>query len=282
MAQLVTAVALSPGVPASEATAPRRSAGARTSWTVAGLILAAALVVTTVLSTVTDVAYQKLVPRQRAFTAALTAVSIHVASGSVTIHRTAGTRTVVATSGSRGLQEPTDFERVTGGNLAIRSDCGSVVLSNNCTRNYVVHVSPDVSVTIDTGQGNVVVSAMHGPLTLHTGQGDVSVRGVVGTLRATTGQGNISGTDLRPHSVDVQSGQGDVDLAFVLAPTKVVASSSQGNVTVVLPRGAPSYQVHASSGQGVVSNTVAENAVSSRQIRVTSGQGDVTVRYRAR
>jgi hypothetical protein len=282
MAELVTAASLVSALPASEAAAPRRSGGARTGWTLAGLILAAALVVTAVLSTVTNVAYQKLVPRQRAFTGALAAVSIHVASGSVTVDRTAAPRTVVASSGSRGLQEPTDVERVTGGSLVIRSDCGSVVLSNNCHRNYVVRVSPDVAVTIDTGQGNVVVSAMRGPLALHTGEGDVSVRGDVGTLSATTGQGNVSGADLRAPSVDVQSGQGDVDLGFALPPTRVVASSSQGNVSVVLPRGAASYQVHASSGQGAVSNTVAENSVSRRQIRVDSSQGDVTVRYRPR
>jgi hypothetical protein len=278
----VTAVSLSSGAPASAAAAPERSAGARRSWTLAGLILAVALVVTAVLSTVTNVAYERLVPRHRSFTGALTAVSIHVASGSVTVDRTAGPLTDVATTGSRGLQEPTDFERVSGGSLVIRSDCGSVVLSNNCHRNYVVHVSPDVAVTIDSGQGDVVVSAMRGPLALHTGQGDVSVRGDVGTLRASTDQGNVSGADLHARSVNVQSGQGDVDLGFALAPARVVATSSQGDVSVVVPRGGGSYQVHASSGQGVVSNTVAENSVSHRQIRVASSQGDVTVRYRAR
>jgi hypothetical protein len=262
---------------------PRRSAGARSAWTLVGLFLAAAVVIAGALSAVSNVAYQKIPARQRSFTASVTAVSIDVGSGSVTVERSSGTRTLVRTWGSSGLRTPTDKERVSGGSLVIRSDCPSVLGNdNNCNRNYVVRVRPAASVTIDTGQGNVVVTAIAGPVSLHTGQGDVSVTDEVGALRATTGQGNVSVAGLRARRVTVASGEGDVHVGLTTAPTRVAASSSQGNVTVELPRGSASYRVHASSGQGTVSNTVASSGVSRRTIQATSSQGDVTVGYAPR
>jgi hypothetical protein len=275
----MTTVSLSAGSPTSDLTAPRRSRGARTAWTVAGLTLAAAVVITGVLSTVTDVAYQKIPHVHRLFTASVAAVSIDVGNGSVTVERSSGAQTEVESWGSRGLSFPTDNEAVSGGTLDVRSHCGLALVSNNCSRNYIVHVRPAVMVTVSTGEGDVVATAMDGPVSLHTGEGDVSVTRDVGPLRATTGEGNISVTGQRAQSVTVASGEGDVELGLVSQPTHVAASSSEGDVTVTLPRGSASYQVHASSSEGVVSNTVNQNSASRRRIRATSSEGDVSVSY---
>jgi Putative adhesin len=274
----MTTVSIS-GSPTSGLAVPRRSRGARVGWTVAGLILAAAAVITAVLGTVTDVAYQKVPHEHRTFTASVAAVSIDVGHGSVTVERSSGTQTDVESWGTRGLSFPTDNEAVSGGTLDIRSHCGSALVSNNCSRNYIVHVRPAVTVTVTTGEGDVAATAMNGPVSLHTGEGDVSVTRDVGPLQATTGEGNISVADLRTQSVTVASGEGDVELGLVSQPMHVAASSSEGDVTVKLPRGSASYQVHASSGEGLVSNTVNQNSASRRRIRATSSEGDVTVRY---
>jgi hypothetical protein len=262
-------------------TPPVRSAGAKVVWTVLGLVVAIGLTGAVVFGTVIDTAYQKVPVRQHLFTSALSAVSVRVGTGSVTIEPATGSRTVVTTWGTRGLSWPTDRERVSGRSLVVSSTCGSFSI-NNCTRNYVIHIQPEVSVTIDSGQGTIVVDAVRGPLTLNSGDGNVSVRDGDGVVRATTGQGNISLSGQRADTVDVGSGQGDGDLGLAAAPARVTASSSQGNVTVQLPRGSVSYRVHASTDQGVVSNTVAQNPASHRDVRATSDQGDVTVRYRGR
>src|SRR6185437_8975392 len=148
----------------------------------------------------------------------------------------------------------------------------------NCTRNYVVQVDPSVSLAITTGQGDVTVDALAGPLVLNTGEGAVTLRRASGTVRATTGEGDISATDLRAPSADVRSGEGDIDLAYAGVPQRIVASSSQGDITVGVPRGT-SYRIDAGSGQGHVSTRVAQNFGSTHVVRASSGEGDITIRY---
>jgi hypothetical protein len=278
----MTAVMMPAAPSGSLPTPPVRSGRARVAWTVAGLVVAAALTAVTVLSTVADTADQKIPLRQRDFTSALSSVSLRVASGTVTVERGSGPRTVVRTWGTRGLSFPTDQERVAGRSLVIRSTCGTFNFSNNCSRNYVVHVGPAVSVTVDSGEGDIVVGAMSGPLTLYTGEGDVTVRNGDGLLRATTGEGDISVTGAHSDQVEAKSGEGDVAVGLATVPARVMVTSSEGDVTVELPRGPASYRVHVNSGEGQVSNTVKDNPASRRQVSATSGEGDVSVRYRSR
>lgn len=75
------------------------------------------------------------------------------------------------------------------------------------------------------------------------------------------------------------SGEGDVDLDFTKFPERVTGSSAEGNVIVDLPRGPETYQVRASSGEGSVTNGVAEDSLSPRVVIATSSEGDVSVSY---
>jgi hypothetical protein len=264
---------------AGERSAPARRPGARAAWLWGGSVFAIVFIAAGVVSMVGDIAYQAIPARERVFNAPVHAVTVDIASGSVAVERGSGSATVVDSSGTRGLSFPTDVERVAGTTLVLRSHCGSAFVNNFCNRNYIVKVDPSVSVAIVTGQGDVTVNAIDGPLTLNTGEGAVTVRRVSGTLRAITGQGDISATDLRSQSSNVRSGEGNVELSYADTPRLTVASSSQGDVTVEVPRG-PSYQVDASSSEGDVSKRVAVNSVSRHIVHATSGQGDVTVRYR--
>jgi len=250
----------------------------REAWIWGGLVAAVAFVAAGIGSIVGDVAYQKIPTRVRDFTAPVRAVRIDIASGSVTVDRHAGSTAIVHSSGTRGLSFPTDRESVADGTLVIRSRCRAVIFNGNCTRNYVVQVDPSVSLAITTGQGDVTVDALAGPLVVNTGEGAVTLRRASGTVRATTGEGDISATDLRAPSADVRSGEGDIDLAYAGVPQRIVASSSQGDITVGVPRG-PSYRIDAGSGQGNVSTRVAQNFGSTHVVRASSGEGDITIRY---
>ena len=59
---------------------------------------------------------------------------------------------------------------------------------------------------------------------------------------------------------------------LITPPTLINATSGQGSVTLEIPS---SYQVHASSGEGNVSDGVADNPASDRIFNLTSGR-DVT------
>jgi len=260
---------------------PPRSPRARIAWTVVGLILVGALVPAFALSMIGSAAYQPLPSVQRVFTAPITAVTLQVSSGDLTIERVTGADTVVSTSGVHGLTYPTDAEQVVGHTLVIRSSCGTTIFNDRCTRNYVVHVASDVAVTATSGQGNVTVTGTNKVISGHSDQGDVTITGGSGTVQASSGQGDVTIMRSSATSVSAISGQGDVVLGFISSPNRVTVSSGQGDVTVELPKGPNSYQVHSSSGQGNVSNDVNDDPASDRIIDATSGQGDVTIRYRS-
>jgi hypothetical protein len=243
------------------------------------LVLAIVFVGVGAVNVVGSIAYQAIPSSQRVITAPVRAVSVEVDSGSVTIERGPGPNITVETSGSRGLQSPSDEEHVAAGTLVIRSRCGSNFISNWCSRDYVLQVPPQVSVAASSGQGDLMVVGVEGPLDLHSGEGSVSVVGSSGAIRASSGQGDVSGTRLSGRSVTATSGEGGVDLGFIAPPSQVTASSGQGDVSVNLPQDNLSYQVHASSAQGAATVAVLNDPASPRVVRASSGEGNVDVQY---
>jgi hypothetical protein len=262
------------------ALAPTRSPRARIAWTLGGLLLAVAIVPALALSIVGSTAYQRLNSGERLFTSPVTAVTVEVSSGDITIEHGDGGNTRVETSGVHGLTYPTDNEHVVGHTLVIRSSCGATLFNDRCSRSYVLHVPSGVAVTADSSQGNVDVSD-GGRVSAHSDEGDVTITRGSGTLQASSGQGDVTISRSTARSVSAHSGQGDVVVDLVASPKRLIASSGQGNVAVELPTGPNSYQVHANSGQGNVSDNVDNNPASNRVVEASSGQGDVTVGYRA-
>ncbi len=259
---------------------PTRSAGARKVWVFVGLVFAVAIVAALAGSVVGSVAYEPVALRHREFTSLITAVSVHVTSGDITIEPSPDADTEVTTSGIHGLTYPTDQERVVGHTLFITSSCGtSVPFNNRCSRDYTVRLQPHVGVMVNSEQGSINVTGLDGWLSVHSDQGDVTVTGGSKTLVASSGQGDVTVSRSAATSLSVRSGQGDVSVNLTAPPTRVIASSGQGGVTVELPRGRTSYRIQATSGQGSVTNGVGTDPASGRAIDATSGQGDVIVRY---
>jgi hypothetical protein len=251
------------------------------AWTVVGLVLVVVAVPAFALNIIGSAAYQPLAATQRVFSAPIATLTVHVDGGDVTVARGTGPDTVVTTTGVHGLTYPTDTEHVVGQRLDIGSNCGTTIFNDRCSRSYVVHVPSGVAVTATSGQGTVRVSGMDRSVTAHSDQGDVAITGGSGSVEASSGQGSVTVSESSAASVSARSGQGDVVVDLVAAPNRVTATSGQGSVSVELPKGSQSYQVHANSGQGSVSNSVGDNPSSNRVVTATSGQGDVTVGYRA-
>jgi hypothetical protein len=259
---------------------PARSARARSTWTLVGLLLVAAIVPALAFSMIGSTAYKQLSSHQRVFVTPISAVTVEVGSGDVTVERGTGTDATVVTSGVHGLTYPTDEERLVGHTLVVRSSCGRRIFNDRCNRNYVLRLPSEAVVTASSGEGDVKVTDMGKAVLVHSDQGDVTIAGGSGTVQATSGQGTVTVSGSYASSVFVQSGQGDATVDLLSSPDRVSAVSGQGDVTVELPRGPNSYQVKASSGEGSVSDSVVNNPASDRVINASSGQGDVTVRYR--
>jgi hypothetical protein len=252
------------------------------TWTAIGLALAAVLVAATGASFIGSIAYEPIVPTHRVLAGPVHSVQIDVTNGSITVEPNGGdSGAVVSSFGVNGISSPSDSEHVAGGVLVVHSTCATRAIENHCVRNYVVKVPTDVAVVADTESGDATIRGIKGALRIRSGQGDVSVEGATGSVQLSSAQGDVTASGLTGASASASSGQGNVRLSFEIAPSGVIATSTQGNVSVVLPRGPVAYRVHATSVQGLVTETVAVNPASHNTVRATSGQGDVTVSYKA-
>jgi len=257
---------------------PVRSPRVQKLWKVIGCMLAVIVLGSFATQIVGSVAYMKIPTTHQIFANDISFLNVNVASGSVTIVRSDSSSTVVDSSGDRGLVAPTNSEQVLNNTLFIRSNCQGF-FDNYCNRHFTIHVPSTVHVTVDTGQGDILVSGIDGAMTLTTGQGDVNIAGNPLSLRVTTGQGSINATALSSASVFAHTGQGNVILNFTQPPTRVTALTGQGTISVSLPRGPDSYQLNAASEQGTAVKDVPDNSESHRIINASSGQGNIVIRY---
>ncbi len=173
----------------------------------------------------------------------------------------AGSGVVVVEQVTEGLTTPhRNADRGAGGALRLSASC-PIGVSNYCGVSYTVTVPPGVTVTADSGAGDVDARGLTttAPLKLSSGNGDVDAVGVTAPV------------------VTLDSGNGDVTATLDQAPTRLDASSGNGNLTLTVPNA--TYAVHASSGNGSVSDpTLRIDPSSARSITASSGNGNVTIR----
>ena len=271
------------------------------AWLTIGALLATVIVVVSAYTIVTDIAYRRLPPSVRTFRGAVRVLDVDIETGSVVVEPWSGTGASVSSTITEGVTSPSNAEGLIGGMLHINSSCGAHYVGNDhCNLNVTIRVPPTTKVKVeaengditvrgvmdsldlDSGQGNVTAVGCRGRLDLHSGEGDVTVVGGRGRLELHSGQGDVEASDLTSSLVTATSSQGDVYVAFAAAPSDVLATSAQGNVTVLLPRGSAAYRVVARSDQGSASTgSVHIDSSSRRVVTATSGQGDVSVRYGA-
>jgi len=164
-----------------------------------------------------------------------------------------------------------------------------------------VHVPPELTLDVSTGDGSVTVGDLTGDIHLHTGDGNVdaqrlkgdlaiesgdgrvSVMGHDGRLRARSGDGHMSAHG-RFDRLDVGTSDGSVDVD-VLPRSRVVdewrVTSGDGPVTVRLPRDlAADLDVHTGDGRITTDLTVAVTGTVTSQTlrgRLNGGGERITV-----
>jgi hypothetical protein len=172
-------------------------------------------------------------------------------------------------------------------------------------------------VTLSAGGGNVTTTDLAGNLSLDTGGGDLTANGLTGTINVGAEGGNINGSDwsgtgtirvdtgggdfsaseltgnlqlaaeggninvgdMNSKTATMDSGGGDVTLAFAQVPQNLVITSEGGNVTVILPPGNTSYNVSLPDIEGgnVSLPRSLVNPKSHDKITIDNGGGDVNI-----
>jgi DUF4097 and DUF4098 domain-containing protein YvlB len=195
---------------------------------------------------------------------------------------------------SRGsLRAPRLRLSVDGGDVHLAGGCGPVIFGR-CRATLTVRAPAGAAVTVHSGEGDIQLSGLAGPVhvdagsgdidasdltgtaDLHTGSGDVDAHRLPGTATLASDSGDVTGEGLSGATVRASSGSGDLTLLFAAPPATADAETGSGDVALVVPRGV-AYAVDAetSSGNRVVS--VDTSRRSDHALRVRTGSGDVTV-----
>jgi hypothetical protein len=171
------------------------------------------------------------------------------------------------------------------------------LFTGNCGLNAAFGVPPGTALDLDSGGGNMQISGIQNTVTLTSSGGDVSLSDsgsaatvdsgggnlslsrLGGKLTFTTSGGDVDGGDLTAPKTSVDAGGGNVALTFTKVPANINITSSGGDVTIVLPRGATRYAVSVTTDGGDYqpSPSVPTSSTAHDTITVDSGGGNVSI-----
>jgi hypothetical protein len=166
--------------------------------------------------------------------------------------------------------------RLEGDRLILRDGCRTF-LSFFCDVTYDLRVPATVALQAHSGNGDVRVSGITGDLDLRTSNGAISSDGAPAQLRLRTSNGAITATGLHASAVDARTSNGTVRLSFVEAPRQVTARSSNGDISIAVPRQGGPYRVDAQTSNGKRTIDVPTDPAASSTITARTSNGDLTL-----
>lgn len=225
----------------------------------------------------------------------ISSLRVDAGTGDVSVVAGGGRDVTIDSRAEGAFHVPKLKVSVEGSHVSVSGGC-DVAGFGACRTTVVLHVPPDVPVSVDGHSGDLVASGMSSPVKLHTSSGDVSADGLTGgaDLRTASGDvnasgltgpvrlestsGDVSATDLEARRVSAGTNSGDVTLEFTAAPDRVDALGHSGDMNIILPPGSGPYHVVADTNSGDTS-VLPDSARATRLIHARTNSGDVSVGY---
>jgi len=251
----------------------------RVAWRAIAAVWAAFILAYSVLTVIGFLAHQTSHVHEL-FTTPIRAVDVRTNGGPIIVRTGTGSSVTVDATLERGLTKPSHSEEIVGDRLVLDAKCPPTV-NVFCRVTYAVRVPVGTSVSADSGGESVTILGSTGPVDVTSGGGNVVLSGVGATIRVDSGGGSVIATGLDATSVSIESGGGNIHMAFESSPTNLSLSSGGGSVAVGLARTEISYRVDVSSGGGPVSTPIRTDPAGTNRISVSSGGGGVHIFYRA-
>ncbi|GHJ48845.1 hypothetical protein Cs7R123_61870 [Catellatospora sp. TT07R-123] len=247
----------------------------------AGLMLAAAALTVTGLAGCDDktgLGGTKTEQQSQTYQHKVTKIEFNLNAGDISVSSADAADTVAV---ERKLEwaddKPEVKEEWAGDTLRITVHCKQ---PEHCSVSYTVRAPAAVSVTGKTGAGDLAITDVTGDIDLDTEAGDSTIRGTAGKLRINTTAGDIDASDLKSADAQLKTESGNVTARFAAVPTKVVATSTSGNIEVAVPKAdSGSFQIKAETKAGDRKVDVTQDAASGRSIDATTESGNVSVVY---
>jgi hypothetical protein len=170
-------------------------------------------------------------------------------------------RLTVATSG--------DTTRIDGG-------C-STGWFTRCDLDIRVQLPGTASLDVESTNGRIAVTGLDGAVTLRTTNGELDLREVSGALDLRTSNGAIRVADSTSDDVSVSTTNGGIELGFSESPTTVVATSTNGGVTVRVPDQVTYFIDADTTNGGINTDALPSDRFADRTITVKTTNGGILV-----
>lgn len=147
-----------------------------------------------------------------------------------------------------------------------------------CLLDVKLSVPASAAVSVQTREGNVRVAGVRGDVEVGTGAGDFEGHDIPGSLFVESDGGSIVADGLSGLFVDARTAEGDIDLRTRSRPARLVARTGNGDVSVVVPKGAYRIAADAPRGELDVGAAIQPDPAADAVLVVGTESGDVTIR----
>lgn len=150
----------------------------------------------------------------------------------------------------------------------------------SCSVDWRVTVPEGTAVVLTSGSGDIRARSLRGSVRATTTSGDIVLDGVSApdvALRSSTGDIDVRNSTVP--KVTAESTTGDIDIASRLPLQTLDATTTTGDLSVLLPRDSTTYNITDRTRTGTRRVEVPDEAASTRQLRLESTTGDLSVNY---
>jgi hypothetical protein len=193
-----------------------------------------------------------------AYTVSAPVSSLVVASGLGEVTVTGSQRSTVSVTEQIqfSARPPVMRRTLTGKTLTLGFHCPN---ESMCAASYTIQVPRGMAVRVSSGNGEIRLSSLAGP------------------VHASSGLGLITASGLTSSTASFASSLGEIDADFTAAPTTVHAATDMGAINIRVP-GTVSYDVNVTpGGLGSANVTVPRSSSSRHVIDATCGMGSVLI-----
>jgi len=206
-------------------------------------------------------------------------ISLQTSSGYVHVVVGTGTQVGVSYSEHYQLKKPTVTATTSADGVQLNAKCPGGIFGNNCEINYTLTVPASAHLVLHSGDGHISIADVTGALSLDTGDGGITLDNVSGDIAAHTGNGGIGATRLRSTSVQAATGDGGIDLDWLVTPKNVTVRTGNGGIKLDVPQGSGPYAVSASTGNGGRQIDVPTDPSASSKITAHTADGGIHLAF---
>ncbi len=134
-------------------------------------------------------------------------------------------------------------------------------------------------VTVRSSNTSITVSGIDAAVDVQTSNDSISADRLLGRVVLRTSNDSIRATALSSTDTVLHSSNDEISAEFLVAPERVVVTTSNAPVTIVVPDTDDAYDVELATSNGGQTAAVRTDPTSDRRLEATSSNDDVVVRY---